>query len=188
MRRPYIAVLALTAALLLTLPASGSEKADVALPDTVAVEGATLVLNGIALREKFVFDVYVAALYLSEKNNNATLILEQDAPRMMVMHFVRNVDAKSINKAWLDGLAANAPDASAELKAKFAELCLMMEDIKKGQEMGFAYTPATGTDIMVAGQTRGGIPGKDFADAILATWIGPKPGPGEKFKAGLLGK
>lgn len=188
MRLPGITIPSLILVLLLALPATAAEKAGVTLPDTVEVEGATLVLNGLALREKFVFDVYVAGLYLKQKSSEAEAILAEDAPRMMVMHFVRDVDAKAINKAWIEGLAANVPGASTELKAKFAELGLMMQDIKKGQEMGFAYDPATGTDVMVAGQTKGGIPGKDFADAILATWIGPKPGPGVKFKEALLDK
>ena len=188
MRRPHPAPLALILALLIALPAQAAEKAGVILPDTVEVEGTSLVLNGIALREKFVFDVYVAGLYLTEKSADAEAILADDAPRMLVMHFVRDVKAKDINKAWLEGLAANVPDASTELKAQFTELGLMMQDIKKGQEMGFTYAPATGTDVMVAGRPKGGIPGKPFADAILATWIGPKPGPGVKFKEALLGK
>jgi hypothetical protein len=30
-------------------------------------------------------------------------------------------------------------------------------------------------------------PGKAFADALLAVWLGPKP-PSEELKAGLLGR
>ena len=187
MRRLKTALLTGLAVLLLTLPAPAAEKAGVALPDTVDVAQDTLILNGIALREKFVIDVYVAGLYLTEKSTDAAAILAKDAPRMMVMHFVRDVEAKKINDAWFDGLKANVKDVTPELKGKFDELAKMMADIKDGQEMGFTYTPATGTDVMVAGKTMGGIPGKDFADAILATWIGPKPGPGERFKKALLG-
>lgn len=182
---------AMLCTLLLTMlciaPADAAEEAGVTLPDTVQVGDDTLVLNGIALREKFVFDVYVAGLYLKEKSSNPEVILQQDAPRMMVMHFVRDVDAKAINEAWLEGLEANVQDVTPQLREKFGQLAAMMTDIKDGQEMGFTYAPATGTDVMVAGQPRGGIPGKDFADAILATWIGPKPGPGKSFKKHILG-
>lgn len=179
------------AALLLTLlcltPAFGAEKAGVTLPDAEEVGGAKLVLNGIALREKFVFDVYVAGLYLAEKSSDPKAILQQDAPRMMVMHFVRDVDAKAINEAWMEGLEANVKDVTPELREKFIQLADMMADVKNGQAMGFTYDPASGTAVMVAGRPRGGIPGKDFADAILATWIGPKPGPGKSFKRQILG-
>lgn len=188
MHRLKTVLLTIAAFLLLTLPALAAEKAGVTLPDTVKVAEDTLVLNGIALREKFVFDVYVAGLYLTEKSSDAAAILSKDAPRMMVMHFVRDVEAKKINDAWFDGLKANVKNVTPQLKDKFDELAKMMADIKDGQEMGFTYTPATGTDVMVAGKTMGGIPGKDFADAILATWIGPKPGPGKRFKQGILGQ
>ncbi len=181
-----LATLALT--LLLTLPAMAAEKAGVVMLDTQMVGSSQLWLNGLALREKFVFDVYVAGLYLTEKSSDADAILAKDAPRMMVMHFLRDVEAKKINDAWYEGLEDNVANVNPELKAKFDQLAKMMTDIKEGQAMGFTYSPATGTDIMVAGKSMGGIPGKDFADAILATWIGPKPGPGSKFKAALLGK
>lgn len=186
MHRLTTAILTTCLMLLVALPAMSAEKAGVTLPDTVDVAQDTLVLNGIALREKFIVDVYVAALYLTEKSSDAQAILTRDAPRMMIMHFVRDVDAKAINKSWLEGLEANVKEITPELRAKFTQLAAMMQDIKKGQSMGFTYAPMIGTDIMVAGQPKGGIPGKDFADAILATWIGPKPGPGSKFKKALL--
>ncbi|EGB13543.1 putative lipoprotein transmembrane [Pseudodesulfovibrio mercurii] len=174
-------------ALLCLTPAMAAELADVTLPDTVEVGARKLTLNGIALREKFIVDVYVAGLYLTEKSNDPQAILANEGPRMMVMHFVRDVDAKAINEAWIDGLEANVGNVTPELREKFVELTKMMTDVKKGQEMGFVYDPATGTDVMIAGRPRGGIPGKDFADAVLATWIGPKPGPGKSFKQQILG-
>lgn len=174
--------------LTLSLPAMSAEKAGVALLDSQMVGDQQVVLNGIALREKFVFDVYVAGLYVVEKSNNPEAIFAADAPRVMVMHFLRDVGADKMNEAWVEGVEANVPDASTELKGKIDQVTTMMEDIKDDQTMGFIYTPGTGTQVMVNGKDKGTIPGKDFADAILATWIGPKPGPGKKFKAALLGQ
>ncbi|OIQ48823.1 hypothetical protein BerOc1_03576 [Pseudodesulfovibrio hydrargyri] len=186
MKRIFCAALLLI--LLCLSPAQAAELAGVTLPDTVEVGAHKLVLNGIALREKFVFDVYVAGLYLTEKSGDPEAIQRKETPRMMVMHFVRDVGAKAIREAWIDGLEANVETITPELRDKFDQLNDMMTDIKDGQEMGFTYDPATGTDVMVAGQPKGGIPGKDFADAILATWIGPKPGPGKTFKKQILGE
>jgi len=42
----------------------GREVAGVKMPDTVTVEGKTLKLNGMGLRKKVMFKVYVAGLYL----------------------------------------------------------------------------------------------------------------------------
>jgi len=160
---------------------------DVTLPSTVEVAGQTLVLNGVALRKKAIFKVYVAGLYLVAKSTDADAILAADSPRRLVMEFKRDVDKKKMCEAWDEALEKNTPDASAALKTDFTTLCGYMEDIKKGQQFVFTYVPGTGTTVDVAGATKGTIAGKDFADALYKAWIGPNPGPGEGFKKDLLG-
>ena len=71
---------------------------------------------------------------------------------------------------------------------RFARLGTMMETMKSGEALECLYDPATGTSVRIRGEIKGAIPGKDFNDALLACWIGPKPGPGEKFKSGVLGR
>ncbi|HEY7681932.1 MAG TPA: chalcone isomerase family protein [Gemmatimonadales bacterium] len=159
----------------------------VTMPETIEVGGQTLSLNGMALRKKFVVKVYVAGLYVVTRSSKAEEILAADAPRRMVMHFVRNVDKKKICDGWEDGLEANTPGATAELKQQFTELCGLMVDIKDDQAFVFTYVPEQGTAVEVAGEEKGTIAGKEFADALLRCWIGPKPGPGEGFKKNLLG-
>jgi hypothetical protein len=160
----------------------------VAMPETIEVEGTTLHLNGMALRKKFIIKVYVAGLYLATKSSSSQEILDADAPRQMVMHFISGHGTKSkMCGAWSDGLEANTPAASAELKQQFTELCGMMVDIKNGESLVLTYVPDHGTKIEIAGTERGVIPGKTFSDAVLRCWIGPKPGPGDGFKKGVLG-
>lgn len=160
----------------------------VTMPATIDVDGHTLHLNGMALRKKFIIKVYVGGLYLSSASSNAEEILAADAPRRMVMHFISGHGTKSkMCGAWNDGLKDNTPGASAELKQQFTELCGMMQDIKNGEELKITYLPGTGTTITVAGTDKGTIGSKEFADAVLRCWIGPKPGPGEGFKKGVLG-
>jgi len=160
----------------------------VTLPGTIEVGGQTLTLNGVATRKKAIFKVYVAALYVAEPGQDAQAILDADAPRRMEMHFLRDVDKGKICDAWDEGLEKNTPNASEELKQQFVELCGMMADIKNKQAFTFTYVPGTGTEITVAGESKGVIPGKEFADALLACWIGPKPGPGDGFKKNVLGR
>lgn len=169
-------------------PASGGQIGNVTLPDQLAHGESTLTLSGLGMRTFTFFDVYAAGLYLTAPSTDAGAILTTDAPRAMTMHFLRKVEAEKIAGAWLDGLAANTPAADASLKERFATLGSMMETMNKGETLSCLYDPADGTTIVVRGQLKGVIPGKDFSDALLACWIGPKPGPGEKFKAGILGQ
>jgi len=177
---------AILLSLSLALPATAATFADVTMPDSVQVGDQTLVLNGMGLREKFFIDVYVAGLYLPEKQTSGATILSSDTPRRTVMHFVFNVDKGKICDAWDESLEANVPTASDALKKDFETLCSWMEDLSKGEDMVFTYVPGTGTEVEVKGQTKGTIEGKEFADAIFASWIGEHPAT-KKLKKGLLG-
>jgi len=163
------------------------EIAGVTVPATVDAGGQSLVLNGAALRKKAVFKVYVAGLYLPAKNSDADAIFAVDGPRELRMEFVRDVGKDKMCEAWDESLKNNTPDADAQLQGEFKELCGWMQDLKKGDVMSFTYLPASGTAVAIAGQTKGSIAGKPFADALFKSWIGPKPGPGEGFKRDLLG-
>jgi hypothetical protein len=165
-----------------------STVAGVKLDDSVTVNGQNLVLNGAGIRKKLFIKVYVGALYLPAKQSNAAAILAADAPRRMVMHFVFNVGKGKIAEAWEEGLEDNTSNASADVKANFKTLASWMEDMKSGQQIVLTYVPSTGTTVEVNGHAKGTLAGKPTADAILATWIGPKPGPGGDFKKAVLGK
>ncbi len=174
-------------ALFFALPAAAGTLAGVTLPDKVDVDGKSLVLNGMGLRKKFVIKVYVAGLYLPQKEKAPAKVLGADVPRRMVLHFIYNVDKEQMCTAWDDGLKANTPGASAEVKKNFATLCGWMDGVGEGQKLVMTYVPGTGTAVEVAGKVKGTLPGKPTADAILSTWIGKNPDPGEDFKKAVLG-
>ena len=170
-----------------TLSLFAMEYKGVTMEDSIQVDGQTLVLNGMALRKKVIFKVYIAGLYLPQKEKNAEKILKDDGMRRLIMHFVRSVGAGKINDAWYEGLKANTPNHSPELKKQFDTLASYMEEIKDGERIMFTYIPGKGTSVEVKGKVKGVLEGKEFADALFACWIGPKPGPGEGFKEDLLG-
>ena len=160
---------------------------EVTLPTRIEVEGQQLVLNGMALRKKAIFKVYVAGLYLAQKNSSAEAILADDSPRRIVLQFLRGVSGSQMCDALNDGLRDNTPDASAQLEGQFTTLCGFFEAVRKGEQFAFTYLPDQGTIVEVKGVKKGTIDGKEFADALFRAWIGPKPGPGDEFKKKLLG-
>src|SRR6185436_14974476 len=172
----------------LALPAIALTLAGVNLEDRVTVNGQTLVLNGAGLRKKFIIKVYVGGLYLPVKNANPQTITNTDSARRQVMHFLYSVSKDQMCEAWEEGLKDNTKNPSAEVKANFTTLCSWMEPIPKGNRLVLTYVPGSGTTVEINGKAKGTLAGKATADAILATWLGPKPGPGEDFKNGVLGK
>lgn len=183
--RRFILAATLTLA---TVTADAATVAGVKIADTASVNNQNLVLNGAGLRKKLMFKVYTGALYLPSKQSNAASIIAADAPRRMVMHFLMDVDKAKIADAWTEGLGDNTPNASAEVKTAFRTLASWMADMKEGQQIVMTYAPGTGTTVEVAGKNKGTLGGKAVADAILNTWIGPKPGPGGDFKKAVLGQ
>ena len=178
-------------ALSLTLAAVAAEAKNVAgvnLPDSVSVNNQTLVLNGAGLRKKLFIKVYVGGLYLTARQSDAAAIIAADSPRRMFMHFLYGVSKSQISEAWEEGLRDNTPNASADVKANFNKLISWMEPIDKGKQLVFTYVPGSGTIVEVNGVAKGTLPGKATADAIVNSWIGPKPGPGDDFKKAVLGK
>ncbi len=174
-------------AVMIVLPLSGGMLKGVKMADSITINGKTLLLNGMALRKKIIFKVYVAGLYLPKKEKSAEKILSADTMRVAKMHFLRSVGAGKINGGWYEGLEDNTPGYSKSLKAKFDVLAKYMEKMKDGGRIIFTYIPSKGTVVKVNGKVKGTIEGKDFSDALFACWIGKDPGPGKSFKEDLLG-
>ncbi len=168
-------------------PAAAATLADVALPDHIEAAGKPLVLNGLGLRKKFVIKIYVGALYLPAKQTSAAKVMADDTVRRMVLHFLYSVSTSQMCDAWKEGLEDNVPKPSAEVQAGFRSLCAAMEDIPKGTELVLTYVPGQGTLVEIGSKLKGTLPGKATSDAILATWIGPHPAPGEDFRNAVLG-
>lgn len=181
-------ILAATLVLAAATSAGAATLAGVTLEDRVGVNNQQLVLNGLGLRKKFVVKVYVGGLYLATKQNNAATIITTDAPRRMVMHFLYSVSKDQMAEAWAEGLKDNTPNSSPEVKTAFTTLQSWMEDVPKGNRIVMTYVPGIGTTVEINGKSKGTLGGKATADAILNTWIGPKPGPGGDFKKGVLGQ
>jgi len=166
--------------------ANAGELAGVTVPDTLSSPKGDLVLNGMGLREKWWIDVYVGALYLPSKTNNASSAITDDVHKRIVMHFVyKKVGKEKMIATFREGVE-KSPKAQA-LTGQMAELEAMIDtDIRKGQEIILEYVPGEGTHVNFDGTERGVIAGKDFMEAIWSIFLGPTPA-SEDLKKGMLG-
>ncbi|HTN50209.1 MAG TPA: chalcone isomerase family protein [Burkholderiaceae bacterium] len=158
---------------------------------TVQLGGQTLTLNGVGLRKRAIFKVYVNGLYVPQKSTDAAAIINEKGPRRASLRMLRDVDADSFVGAFTDGLKNNLSEAQlAALKPQIDAFTSTMKSIgeaKKGDVINFDYTPDGGTRITVNGQPRGNaIPGHEFYAAVIRIWLGDKP-VDDGLKKGLLG-
>ena len=183
---PLLAVLLLTA-----LPARAVEVAGVKVPDTLTVDGTSLVLNGAGLRTKTFLKVkvYVGALYLPQRSRDAAAIVAADVPKAIRIVMLRDADRASMVGSLRDGIEANSPAQAAALAPKVKELeAGFPADFKEGQVLSLVYAPGKGLTVGIEGAVAQSFPGKDFADALFRIWLGPKPSDGgvEDLKEAML--
>ncbi|MEO6774022.1 MAG: chalcone isomerase family protein [Kofleriaceae bacterium] len=170
--------------------ATAANRAGVTMPNSLQVGDKQLVLNGLGLREAtfLKIDVYVAGLYLEHVSSDPAKIIASDQTKRIVLHFVRDVGRDDIVKAWREGFEGNSAAATLpKIQPLIDRLDAWMQDFRKGQTLTFTYVPGEGVQVDVDATRKGVLKGTEFAQAMFAIWLGPKP-PSSALKRDLLGK
>ena len=187
MRKPAILLAIAIFLLISTYTLSAGTLNGVTLPDTIQARGYPLVLNGMGLRTKLGFKIYVAGLYLQQKSSDPDAIIKSDAPKRIVMQFTHIVSKSQMADAFNDGFNDNAPDARNALKTDVDRFLGQLDTVHNGDQMVFTYIPGTGTIFLMNGGEKLTVPGLPFAQLLFSVWFGPKP-PSPELKNGLLGQ
>jgi long-chain acyl-CoA synthetase len=125
-----------------------------------------------------VFKVYVAALYLAQKTNDATAVISDAGNKRVSMHFLRDLSAEKLLHAMDEGFEAN--NSAAEMTAvesqmkAFRQLMTSAKDVKEGNVILLDYTTA-GTQVSLNGKVLGTVEGAAFNQALLRVWLGGNP-------------
>ena len=182
LRAALVSILSLAA----VAPGFAGEVAGVTLPDTTTVEGKALKLNGMGLRTKVVFKVYVAGLYLESPSKDAAAVISSDQVKQMHLSLLRSLDHSKITEAITEGFEKNSKSQLAGLKSRLDRLNSMIPNVEKGDRIMLTYVPGKGTIVSAKNVEKGVIEGKDFADALFSVWLGTTPVQVD-LKKGLLG-
>lgn len=187
----------IASAVVLTLCLAGAARAaeieGVKIADNVRLTpaGPELVLNGAGVRTRFIFSVYVGALYLQRKRTESEAVLADPGPKRVAMHLLRDLTAEQLFTAMNDGLKANH---TADELARFAQQVKELEGIfnrvkavKPGDVILLDHVPGSGTVVTVNGETKGQVAGADFNRALLRIWLGDKPADAD-LKRAMLGR
>ena len=161
--------------------------AGVTFPAKATVNGKTLLYNGSGLREKYTFDLYVAALYLKRPSMDASKVINGDAEIAIHLELVSNkVTRDKFVETVKDGFkkASHGQATEAEIK-KF--MAFFKGEFKDGDKIHIEYTPGKGTSAIKNGKTLGTVSGLAFKKAIFSIWLGTSPAD-KGLKKGMLGK
>jgi hypothetical protein len=156
--------------------ARAAELDGVRLPDTWRVNGETLYLNGMGLRTYSVLGIhiYVGGLYLQHPSTDPEQVLQSPETKLLAIVFERDVSAAAGRKAWQDGFDDNCRPPCHLDPNDLAQFLAGIPDMHAGDTFLLLFTRTRAT-VTLNGRPIGVINKPSFAQAMLATFLGPRP-------------
>ncbi len=176
--------------LLINVSLAAKDLAGVNIPESVQLSGyeKPLLLNGAGIRKKLFMNIYLAALYLPERQSSPAKVLDPDVPKQLSMHFLYSKVSKSkMDDGWQSGFEDNSTKQEmSALQSRLDKFKTLFGDMREGDVAVLDFLPESGTRVSINGKESGSIEGKDFARVLLAIWLGEEPVTGS-LKQDLLG-
>jgi hypothetical protein len=172
--------------LVLTVATASARNYDTLFADRMEVDQVPLDRVGVSkLTVGWVFDVYVAAFYLPEGSTAADALA--DKPRHLEISYLRRISREDFINAGADMLQQqHPPDVIAGIQSGIDQINGFYQDVAKGDRYALTYLPGIGTELKFNGETKGVIPGEDFARIYFSIWLGEN-NPYKSFRDQLVG-
>lgn len=159
------------------------------IPVKVNFNETNLELNGAGIRTKYFMDMYVGGLYLTAKNDNGIIVMNDDKTMTIKLHIVSSlITTKKMVDAVDEGFKKSTKGKQAELKAEIDKFkAVFSPEIKENDVYDFVYIPEKGTVIYKNSKPTITIKGLEFKKALFGIWLCSEPADTD-LKAAMLGK
>lgn len=177
----------LACALWLPAGAEAREIEGARFAERVVESGVPLELRGVGvLRYRWLFDVYVAALYADPDAPTEGPL--GDVARRLEIEYRYGIGAEDFRRSTLHFVRRNVDGTAFQrLQPALAALNALYRDVAPGDRYALSYLPGRGTELALNGETLGRIEGTELAAAVFGIWLGPRP-LDDGLKADLLGE
>ncbi|MCW8906582.1 MAG: chalcone isomerase family protein [Sedimenticola sp.] len=170
---------AMVALCLGSTPLAAKEVAGVEIPDASRIAGndRELLLNGAGVRYKFIFKIYIGALYLPQAQKVAEHAINSPGPKRVLMHFLYDrVEQKDLAQAWREGFEDNHSAAElAALNPRIETFAGLFTDAVEGDRIWIDQLSNGDTRVTINEVEQGQVKGSDFYPALLKIWLGEDP-------------
>ena len=158
----------------------------VQVPTTLQVDVKTLHLNGYGLRTYSILGVhiYAASLYLERLSTNPEAIIRSPETKLLMVRFEHDISIDQARDAWRTALDNNCFAPCQLDPADVQRFLSQVPAMHAGDNFNLLFGESSAT-VSVNGQQIGTITRRQFAEAILATFLGPNPA-SPKLKRELL--
>jgi hypothetical protein len=156
----------------LILPLSLAVADAPSLATSKQIGNSVLMLNGAGTRraDYIRVPVYRAALYVTRPNSDAEEILSSTEPKLLELHFLRDVPKDEIEEDLAEGFM-NHQHQGPEISARLKQLVDALVDIKRGEQVTFTfYTDRV--DVLLPSEGKLTLSGARFCRALLEVWLG----------------
>lgn len=146
-----------------------------------------LMLRGAGLfRYMYFIKAYAGALYLPENIPSGEAL--SDVPKRLEVSYFHAIKGKDFGPATIAGIRKNVDEATfARIRDQIELHNALYENVQPGDRYALTYIPGRGTSLSLNGTELGVVPGAEFASALFAIWLGPRP-LNQDFKNDILGK
>ena len=161
----------------------------VEIPTKVNFNETNLELNGAGVRSKYMMNMYVVGLYLTTKNDNGIIVMNDDKTMAIKLHIVSSlITTKKMIDAVDEGLKKSTKGKQSELKTEIDKFkAVFSPEIKENDVYDFVYIPEKGTVIYKNNKPVTTIKGLEFKKALFGIWLCSEPAD-SGLKASMLGK
>ena len=158
------------------------------LPPTLKMANQELQLNGQGVRQKYMFELYEAGLYLAQPSQQAPAIIAADqwsAIRIVITS--KMVSQEKLVATLQEGFKSATGGKTRPIQPQIDQFrqCFA-ETIKSGDTFDLVYAPGHGTVVLKNGKQKGAIAGLPFKQALFGIWLGKRPADAG-LKVALLG-
>ena len=175
--------------LIFSISLFAKEIGGVEIPQNLTLNSQTLSLQGAGIRSKFIFDIYVGALYLKNKIDNPQKIIDNNNTsdiRMVITSSL--VTGAKMKEGFSDDfkvIKTLGYKIDDNILKKFLQT--FNTKVHKRDIYDFAYFPNNGLIIYKNGNIISTIKNINFKKALYAIWLGKKPAQ-ESLKKKMLGE
>lgn len=158
------------------------------IPDDMHFAGKKLLLNGVGQRSKLFMNLYIGALYLESKSQDAKKIVADDAPMAIRLTITSSlITADNMKQATLEGFNKATKNNINPIKPQIDEL---LSTFDKGVSTGDVYElvniPGSGVHVIRNGVKATVIRSLPFKQALFGIWLANPPVQ-ESLKRRMLG-
>lgn len=149
-----------------------------------------LVLNGGGIRTKFFMDIYVAGLYLTEKNSDFQDIINKDETMAIKIDIVSKlITSEKFKEATEAGFLRTTNNDPSMIRGQIDQAMKVFDaKFNVGDVFDIAYVKGQGTRFYKNGTFIAEVPGMEFKQALFGIWIIDKPSHKcEELRLGMLG-